>query len=405
MNDSNKVTRDSLVDLIFHLKWNSDIAVHTDCYHAKRVNIWRDLIPPDLLEIILNKTAGDRIQMPVNNGAVVKAFSDEKILNFQATRFNRRVGDDQVVKPRLGRFYPKGKLKGISGIFSNNIEPFRCVGLNNGDIKVDFNHPLSGRKLDLSAMVANVEKKELERGGASIDWMETLTSGPGMQTRWQKLQTDFFSDGSFNREDQRPDPEFYQEPRFVHHLDATAREMVKNTYGRFLTDGMRVLDLMSSWESHIPERTYFDQLMGLGLNKNEMRKNADLSDFRIQDLNADATLPFASDTFDAVINTASIEYLNDPIKIFKEVWRVLRSDGYFIVTFSNRWFRTKAIQIWSELHEFERMGLVLEYFLRAGGYGDLHTYSIRGLPRPYDDKYFPELPYSDPVYAVWGRKK
>jgi len=118
-----------------------------------------------------------------------------------------------------------------------------------------------------------------------------------------------------------------------------------------------------------------------------------------------ATLPFESNTFDAVVNTASVEYLTDPLAVFSEVSRVLRPDGYFIVTFSNRWFPTKAITVWRELHEFERMGLVLEYFLRAGGFKDLQTYSIRGLPRPHDDKYFPELMFSDPVYAVWGRKK
>jgi hypothetical protein len=72
------------------------------------------------------------------------------------------------------------------------------------------------------------------------------------------------------------------------------------------------------------------------------------------------------------------------------------------VTFSNRWFPPKAIDIWSELHEFERMGLVLEFFLKSGQYENLQTYSMRGLPRPQDDKYYPRILFSDPVYAVWG---
>jgi SAM-dependent methyltransferase len=100
----------------------------------------------------------------------------------------------------------------------------------------------------------------------------------------------------------------------------------------------------------------------------------------------------------------SIEYLVDPMAIFEEISRVLRPGGQFIVTFSNRWFPPKAVSIWSELHEFERMGLVLEYFLRSGRFNHLHTYSMRGLPRPHGDKYFPSLMYSDPVYAVWGQK-
>jgi SAM-dependent methyltransferase len=125
----------------------------------------------------------------------------------------------------------------------------------------------------------------------------------------------------------------------------------------------------------------------------------------VHDLNADTRLPFETNNFDAVVNTASVEYLIEPLTVFREVARILRPGGYFIVTFSNRWFPTKAIRIWQELHEFERMGLVLEYFLRAGGFTDLQTYSLRGLPRPHDDKYFPDLRFSDPVYAVWGRKQ
>jgi SAM-dependent methyltransferase len=181
--------------------------------------------------------------------------------------------------------------------------------------------------------------------------------------------------------------------------------MVRSTYGRFLTDGMQVLDLMSSWQSHIPANLHLDQLVGLGLNEDELKANSQLSDFQIHDLNADPALPFESNTFDAVVNTVSVEYLTDPLAVFKEVSRILRPDGFFIVTFSNRWFPTKALKIWPRLHEFERMGMVLEYFLRVGEFKDLQTYSIRGLPRPHDDKYFPELLYSDPVYAVWGRKQ
>jgi SAM-dependent methyltransferase len=141
------------------------------------------------------------------------------------------------------------------------------------------------------------------------------------------------------------------------------------------------------------------------LNENELRRNQQLHDFAVHDLNENLILPFKSDHFDVVVNTVSIEYLIDPLKIFSEVARVLKPDGYFVITFSNRWFPTKAVKIWKEIHEFERMGLVLEYFIRSGRFKDLHTYSIRGLPRPHNDKYYPDLRYSDPVYAVWGRKR
>ena len=269
---------------------------------------------------------------------------------------------------------------------------------------VDFNHPLSGKDLVLNAVVGKVEAKENERGGSSVDWMELLTSGPGMQARWQKNQSDYFYPGAFTRYDEKPDAWFYEKPRLVQHIDDTAIEMVKHTYGRFLKDGMQVLDLMSSWLSHLPTNLSLRHVVGLGLNERELRNNSQLSDLLVQDLNSNPRLPFESDSFDAVICTVSVEYLIDPLAVFKEVSRVLRNDGYFIVTFSNRWFPTKAIKIWTELHEFERMGMVLEYYIRSGGFKNLQTYSIRGLPRPHEDAYYPDLMYSDPIYAVWGQK-
>jgi SAM-dependent methyltransferase len=167
---------------------------------------------------------------------------------------------------------------------------------------------------------------------------------------------------------------------------------------------MQVLDLMSSWHSHVPADLNFKRFVGLGLNESELKKNSCLSETVVQDLNMDSRLPFESNSFDAAICTVSVEYLINPLAVFEEISRVLRTDGYFIVTFSNRWFPTKSIKIWKELHEFERMGLVLEYFLRSGGFKNLQTYSIRGLPRPLGDKYYPDLSYSDPIYAVWGQK-
>ena len=405
MADTNQITSKSVVDLIFHLQWKSTSAMHTDAYQASKVNVWRDTLPQKLLDALLNKELGERLQLPLKGEDGVEAFENQNLLQIKGTQFDRRFNPNQIVEPRLGRFYPRGMLRGVAGIFRANIQPFRCVRLSNGHLTVDLNHPLAGKDLTLSVVIGKVGLKRTELGGTSIDWFEKLTSGPGMQARWQDLQTDYFSDGAFERDDEHPDNRFYQNPRLVHHIDETAREMVCNTYGRFLADGMHVLDLMSSWQSHIPARLHLSRLVGLGLNRNELEKNSQLSESMVHDLNADDMLPFDSNSFDAIINTASVEYLTDPLAIFREVNRILRPEGYFIVTFSNRWFPTKAIKIWRELHEFERMGLVLEYFLRAGGFKDLQTYSIRGLPRPHDDKYFPELKFSDPVYAVWGRKQ
>jgi len=235
--------------------------------------------------------------------------------------------------------------------------------------------------------------------------MTTVTNGPGMQGRWEEKPTDFFSDHPFLRSDERDDALFYNWPRLVTHTDRQAIENIKALYGRLLRPGMRVLDLMSSWRSHVPESLELESFAGLGLNREEMENNPQLTEYVIHDLNKHPQLPFDDDEFDAVICTVSVEYMTRPFDVFLDVARILKPHGYFIHTFSNRWFPPKVINVWTSLHEFERMGLVLEYFLRSEAYENLETYSVRGWPRPITDRYYPRIRTADPVYALWGQAK
>jgi len=401
----NRINTDSKVDLLFQLKWKSGNVTHTDCFQANQANMWRDIFPAELNERLMGRQGGDDIVLTFDSGQAVPAFETRQLMEIKRRQFNADRPGSHQTRPQMGRFYPKGLLKDINGVFSNNIAPFRCVGINNGHLSVDFNHPLADKDLLLSTIIGKIESKQIERGGTSIDWMERLTEGPGMQARWRNQASHYMMGNVFEREDATADSIFYHNPRFTQHLDDTALSMVKNTYNRFLSDGMQVLDLMSSWKSHIPGRHRLKRVVGLGLNQSELDRNPQLTESVVQDLNVDAKLPFPDDTFDVVLCTVSVEYLIDPLTVFDEVARVLKSEGYLVVTFSNRWFSTKAIQLWKELHEFERVGLVLEYFMKTRAFEDLHTYSMRGLPRPHEDKYFPELIYSDPLYAVWGRKQ
>ncbi len=400
-----RINRDSLVDIFFNLRWKSEGASHTDCYQATGVNIWRDYFPPALIESLMGREAGESVEVALEAGKSVPPYDSKKMFTIKNAQFENNLKVAQGNSPHLGRFYPQGLLSGVAGVFKANTQPFRCVGVNNGHVTVDLNHPVAGKALTLSCLVGQVTNKTVERGGTSVDWIETLTDGIGMQARWREEATDFFGANPFERQDESPDGWYYEKPRFVQHIDDTAIEMVRNTYGRFLADGMRVLDLMSSWQSHFPTAVTASRLAGLGLNAEELKGNSQLTEHAVQDINVDKVLPYENEAFDVVLNTVSVEYLTDPLAIFKEVARVLRPGGHFIVTFSNRWFPPKAIRLWRELHDFERMGLVSEYFLRAGGFTDLHTYSMRGLPRPRTDKYYPGLPFSDPVYAVWGQKR
>jgi SAM-dependent methyltransferase len=252
-------------------------------------------------------------------------------------------------------------------------------------------------------LVEHLNSRE-ERGGSCNDIAQlTIEGGPGLQSVDTHIRTDYLEGEPFVRQTDGDDANFYQIPRLVNHIDSTAIAQVEKIYGAILKNGMRVLDLMSSWTSHLPEDLDELTVTGLGLNAEELSANKRLSDYLVLDLNKKPVLPFENQSFDAAICTVSVEYLVKPIEVFNEIARVLKPDSPFIVTFSERWFPPKVIKRWTELHPFERMGMVLQYFRLSGRFNDLHTDSIRGLFRPDDDKYANVTPFSDPVYTVWGR--
>ena len=191
----------------------------------------------------------------------------------------------------------------------------------------------------------------------------------------------------------------------MNHIDSTAIEQIKNVYSQRLRPDMKVLDLMSSWTSHLPDKLQNIDVVGLGMNLEELDANHQLSKRVIHDLNADSSIPFDDQMFDAVICTASIEYLVQPLEVMQEIGRILKPGGIFITTFSDRWFPPKTITLWTEMHPFERFGLVLDFFIKTKLFTDLGTESIRGLPRPEHDKYSDRAANSDPVFAVWGRRR
>ena len=389
-----KIDMDSVVDVVFQLKWDSQHAAHNECYAARDVNLWRDWLPDNVRRSLIGKRSWEHAAVDFSAGEFFGSGGGQ-------LKINRK----QFPKiPKAGRFYPKGCISDLPGVFPQNMQPFRCVGVNNGHMDVDVAHPLSLHPLSLSMTVGQVSAKESERGGSSVDWVGLLTEGPGMQARWQGTPTDFFSDTPFARRNEQADDRFYDNPRLVHHLDETARDMLADLYKRFVKDGAQVLDLMSSWVSHLPNEVNPGRISGLGMNRTELEQNPRLTDLQVHDLNTAPALPYENGSFDVAICSVSVEYLTRPLEVFADVARVLKPGGTFVVTFSNRWFPPKVVRIWEQIHEFERVGLVMEYFLRSEAFNNLGTYSMRGLPRPQNDKYARELALSDPVYAVWGQK-
>ena len=198
----------------------------------------------------------------------------------------------------------------------------------------------------------------------------------------------------FARLDETPDTEFYSFPRKVVHIDEAAIMTVKQVFREVLPAHGVVLDLLSSWRSHWPEGFAKQRLIGLGLNAEEMADNPDLDEYVVHDVNANSHLPFAAAMFDAVVLTVSIQYLTQPIAVFRDVNRLLKPAGPFVVVFSNRMFPTKAVAIWRMLNDQQHVDLIAAYFQQAGNFVDIaaHDYTP------------PALAYTDPVYVVMARK-
>jgi FKBP-type peptidyl-prolyl cis-trans isomerase 2 len=390
----------------FELAWESGEAVHRDRLACQKVDFWRDLLPAGLSEALNGKGAGERATLAYAPGELVADRDEGKLREIDPARFDARHPAGHRIAPDCGRFFPLGRLtSAVPGIFKADMRPFRCVGHEGGVLRVDLNHPLSGIAVGLTAEVREVKPLGQESGGRCIDWVQSLTEGPGLQARWRGRPTEFFHDAAFARADEAADGAFYAKPRMTTHLDRRALGVVAELYGQILPRGGQVLDLMSSWKSHLPEGLAPAGVTGLGLNRDEMAHNDQLSTAVVHDLNLAPHLPFDGGSFDAAVCTVSVEYLTRPAEVFAEVARVLRPGAPFVVTFSNRWFPPKVVTLWTEVHPFERMGFVLEVFLRTGQFEMLETVSLRGLPRPEDDPYFPDEQLSDPVFAVCGRRR
>lgn len=401
-----KITRASKIQAHFTLRWQSDCATHIDSQLIDNINVWRDFFPPEIETQLDGRIAGDQILHSFSAGEVLPEHTSSEIHRVKPEHFNRKFSSHIKLKPRLGRFYPRGVFEHIPGNYRSNYQPCRIIALDDDSITTDFNHPLTARALDVDTKIISIWEAGQEHGGRCNDIIETLTgNGPGMQARYDHVATDFWSDDAFARQDPSPDDAFYAMPRLVDHLDKNCSQQIAELYRRLIPHNCRILDLMSSWISHLPTDFADANITGLGMNLHELEQNPMLSQTLVHDLNQQATLPFDDELFDAVICTASIEYLVKPEQVFTELSRILKPGAPLVITFSNRWFPPKAIRAWGHAHEFERMGLVMEYFIQNGDFENLHSYSLRGLPRPSNDKYAGQLPSSDPVYAVWGHKR
>ena len=206
------------------------------------------------------------------------------------------------------------------------------------------------------------------------------------------MSTPGFPPGFFDRADPSPDAEFYVPLRLVTHIDDEAIAAVTALYRELgIGAGSRVLDLCSSWVSHLPEPPA--SLVAMGMNRAELDVNPDATERIVKDLNVDPSLPLPDACVDAVTCVVSIDYLVRPVEVLAEAARVLVPGGVVALTFSDRCFPTKAVRGWLEADEPGRADIVVRYLRAAGGFDE-----------PRAELRTPPGHRGDPLWAVTARR-
>ena len=201
-----------------------------------------------------------------------------------------------------------------------------------------------------------------------------------------------FPPGAFDRIDEGDDRVFYAPPRLVTHIDDGAIAALTAFYRRELPAGGVVLDLMSSWVSHLPDDVAYAEVIGHGMNAAELAANPRLSRWFIQNLNRDSVLPLADGSVDAAMICVSIQYLQRPVAVLRGLARALRPMAPLVISFSNRCFWTKAVAVWRALDDDGHARLV-ELYLRRAGFERVETHRLAEWVEDV----------SDPMTALVGR--
>ena len=195
--------------------------------------------------------------------------------------------------------------------------------------------------------------------------------------------------------DESNDEIFYSDPKFVYHLDANFRNYLSSVYKNEINDNSTVLDLMSSWDSYLPQEKKYKQVIGHGLNKKELEKNKTLNSFWTQNFNLSQKIELDSKSVDYCLMVAAWQYLQYPENIAKEVARILSDKGKFLVSFSNRAFWHKAPNIWTTSTEEERVKYVRKVLVTNG-------FQEPRIIKKFNDNNLNFLPFlkSDPFYCL-----
>ena len=214
------------------------------------------------------------------------------------------------------------------------------------------------------------------------------------------MYTNILTDYQRCKIDKNNDELFYLYPKFVYHLDSGFRKRLTLLYREYIKPDAIILDLMSSWVSHLPPDIKYKQVIGHGLNKDELKRNTKLDKYWVQNLNIDLRLPLENNSIDYVLIVAGWQYLQFPEQIAYECSRITKPKGKIIVSFSNRAFWNKAPNIWVNSNDTQRLNYVASTLLANGWKNPFIINENRIRPNMFNFFKFP----SDPFLSLISEK-
>lgn len=228
-----RVDNNSYLRMELDVRWRSETAEHREMYLARRSNVWRDMFPPGLEGLLMGCRPGDIVAQRYEPGQALEPYRRSKVIRRSDREFLPAVDPKWNLAPAFGRFYPKGFLRNVLGIYPQNRHPFRVIDReeSKGEFTADLNHPIALFPLEVRVRVLEIAPKDSDTGGRLTSWMdEILDLGPGMQARWQGRPTDFWSPQGFRRQDESEDAHFHARPRLVGHVDSQASAFIQEHY-------------------------------------------------------------------------------------------------------------------------------------------------------------------------------
>lgn len=343
--------------LEFTITWEKNGLKHEEWFLGRKFNPVNDVFPRGMREALEGKKVGESVTLSYEPRMCIPRFRRSLVQTFPLDRLRPKTVDGRSIIPLEGRFYPQGHINGLLDVYPDTLTPFRLIELDEKSFTADRNHPLANIPVSITAAIQYMEKRDSGTYGSLTHWREkTCDWGPGMQAMHDGEPTAFHHPVFFDRL-AADDLEFLPPA-----MDQTAHENLESIHARFIKPGMRVLDF--SLGSERPEGKY-----------------------------------------DAAICTQSIEYMTRPVDILRYVYHFLEPGAPVILGFTNHYDSDQVIQGWVDLHEFERMGLALEYLRVANLFENAGTISMRNDWRKQDDTRFLEAKgVSDPVYVAYGHK-